>query len=234
MRFSRLVVAALLASSTAIATESQAPTIELPTTEKPIVRVGGDREVQATWDADDAAWRSGSSTIDTPLPEGYPAPTPPGAIELKIYPAVRRAEITENGANNDGGFWPLFNHIKRRDIAMTSPVEMDYASDREWTMSFLYRRAEQGPVGSDAKDPRVVVRDAEPLMVVSLGGRGSYDRSRIDADLQTLREWLKENPQLVEAGSPRALMYNGPSILWGRKWLEVQLPVKPAEPAPAE
>lgn len=47
------------------------------------------------------------------------------------------------------GFFPLFNHIKRNDIAMTSPVEMDYRGlfdpatgvqakqdSMSWTMSF--------------------------------------------------------------------------------------------------
>jgi len=32
--------------------------------------------------------------IEAPLPEGYPAPTPPGMIELKTYPSVRRAEYS--------------------------------------------------------------------------------------------------------------------------------------------
>ncbi|NBQ16249.1 MAG: hypothetical protein EBU31_16970, partial [Proteobacteria bacterium] len=51
--------------------------------------------------------------IEAPLPEGYPAPTPPGMIELKTYPVVRRAEYSAKGSSNFGmnvGFWPLFNH----------------------------------------------------------------------------------------------------------------------------
>ncbi len=39
-------------------------------------------------------WKCGRCEIEAPLPIGYPAPTPPGAIELKSYPSVRRAEIS--------------------------------------------------------------------------------------------------------------------------------------------
>ncbi len=31
--------------------------------------------------------------IEAPLPVGYPSPTPPGCVEIKTYPSVRRAEI---------------------------------------------------------------------------------------------------------------------------------------------
>ena len=92
------------------------------------VRLGGDKEVIA--ERKGADWVCGTAAITTPLPEGYPAPTPPGAIELKTYPSLRRAEFKAETNNSDIGmnvaFFPLFNHIKRRDIAMTSPVEMDY------------------------------------------------------------------------------------------------------------
>ncbi len=93
------------------------------------VRLGGNKEVVS--ERKGADWVSGTAAITTPLPEGYPAPTPPGAIELKTYPSLRRAEFRAETNNSDIGmnvaFFPLFNHIKRRDIAMTSPVEMDYS-----------------------------------------------------------------------------------------------------------
>jgi len=55
-------------------------------------RVGGD--LQAGAEFVDGEFRSGPCRIPTPLPEGYPAPTPPGGIEVKRYPAVRRAGIS--------------------------------------------------------------------------------------------------------------------------------------------
>ena len=42
-------------------------------------------------------WRSDTARIDTPLPEGYPAPTAPGCLELKTYPLVRRAKVEGRG-----------------------------------------------------------------------------------------------------------------------------------------
>jgi len=102
------------------------PTIPPPPGQS--VRIGGDRQAKIAKESDRITM--GTAEISTPLPEGYPLPTPPDAIDLKTYPSVRRAEFSSDGSNPDigmnMGFFPLFNHIKRRDIAMTSPVEMDY------------------------------------------------------------------------------------------------------------
>ncbi|MGA1223830.1 MAG: hypothetical protein ACO31E_04590, partial [Phycisphaerales bacterium] len=131
-----------------------------------VTRVGGDTD--ASIEIIDGEFRYGPSRIESPLPAGYPEPTPPGAIDLKRYPAVRRAEYVSDGSPGWGmnmGFFPLFNHIKRNDIAMTSPVEMDYRDmfdpesgkqsakeSMSWTMSFLYRQREQGPEGLSLVD----------------------------------------------------------------------------------
>ena len=121
------------------------------------VRVGGDRDAVAKRKENGGKVvfvAAGVNEIDTALPEGYPAPTPPGAIDVKSYPVVRRAvvegEIRPNGDAGGEGFWPLFRHIQRRDIAMTSPVEMEYKEStpekaegdeakgaEHWTMAFL-------------------------------------------------------------------------------------------------
>lgn len=197
-------------------------------------RVGGDLEATASWDEGASAWRSGGSVIDTALPVGYPAPTPPGAIELKRYPTVRRAEVTTR-SGGDGGFWPLFKHIEREGIPMTSPVERDFpeaGSTEGQRMAFLYRTPEARETGIDPKDPRVVIRDAAPVTVLSIGGRGSYSDDRIRRDAETLYEWMEVHGGWVPAGPPRALLYNGPTLFPGRKWLEVQIPVRPVEVAP--
>ena len=190
-------------------------------------------------------WRFGRMRIEAPLPQGYPPPTPAETMEIKTYPSVRRAEVTASGNSNLGSnlaFWPLFNHIKERDIAMTSPVEMDYRgmasedgtaldeSKGTWTMSFLYRSADLGPTGEDG---RVKIVDAPPVTVLSIGMRGGYGMSKVNEGLAKLHEWLAANPQWKACGEPRALNYNGPAVRMKDKWSEVQLPVMLASGAAA-
>ena len=187
----------------------------------------------ATKDATQAAAEQAWAAKDVP------APTPPGSIDLKTYPVVRRAEITAKGSTMVGmnfAFFPLFNHIKDRDIAMTSPVEMDYRgmesegnpyqldeSKGEWTMSFLYRQREQGPTGDAG---RVKVRDNDQVTVLSVGLKGPYGIGRVNEGLPILESWLKAHPEWERAGDVRAFSYNGPQVRNANKWSEVQLPVR--------
>ncbi|MHC4420757.1 MAG: heme-binding protein, partial [Planctomycetota bacterium] len=181
-------------------------------------------------------YHCGNSVVETSLPAGYPAPTPPGAIDLKRYPAVRRAEVSGRSPahrGRNGAFFSLFRHIQRRDIAMTAPVEMDYpgwsvdasARPEAWTMAFLYRTPDAGPV-EQSGDVRVV--DTMPLTVVSVGLRGKYGRATEDRGFQRLSAWLDSQDEWEQAGDPRVLSYNGPSIRDSRKWSEVQIPVRRA------
>lgn len=181
-------------------------------------------------------YRFGDMKITTPLPQGYPAPTPPKAIDIKGYPLVRRAQV-KGQANPDlgmnVGFWPLFNHIKKREIAMTSPVEMEYGGAQseesdaapQWTMAFLYRTTDLGPTGVAKENERVEVIDVQPMTVISLGFKGVYSRGMVDAAVQTLRSELAKHTEWEAAGEPRALYYNGPEMPNGRKWGEVQIPI---------
>lgn len=216
------------------------------------VRLIGDAAVKPVVTAEGATLRDLGMVVEAPLPAGYPAPTPPGMIELKTYPVVRRAEYSAKGSTNFGmnvGFWPLFNHIKDRDIAMTSPVEMDYRPEGErtpldpmddasgsWTMSFLYRTTDLGPTGEDG---RIKVVDLPELTVVSIGMRGGYGMGTVNAGLEQLRQWFDSQDQWEPAGNPRGLNYNGPQVPMRNKWSEVQVPVKrkaakpAAAPAPA-
>jgi hypothetical protein len=203
------------------------------------VRLIGDAAVKPVVTAEGATLRDLGMVVEAPLPAGYPAPTPPGMIELKTYPVVRRAEYSAKGSTNFGmnvGFWPLFNHIKDRDIAMTSPVEMDYRPEGErtpldpmddasgsWTMSFLYRTTDLGPTGEDG---RIKVVDLPELTVVSIGMRGGYGMGTVNAGLEQLRQWFDSQDQWEPAGNPRGLNYNGPQVPMRNKWSEVQVPVK--------
>jgi hypothetical protein len=198
-----------------------------------VKRVGGNREIAIK--VVDGVYRYEGAMIESPLPDGYPEPTPPGAIDIKQYPTVRRAELTsqdDSGAGMMNGFFPLFNHIKKRDIAMTAPVEMDYqglykdfmadepAQDGATTMSFLYRNPALGPVGDDGK---IVVRDTKPMTVLSIGARGASDPTK---ELESLRAWLKGQTEWEVAGDPRMFVYNGPFIDPNWRWSEMQVPIR--------
>lgn len=199
-------------------------------------RVGGDLFGVVTGSNGDFRFEPTNSRIDTELPAGYPEPTPPGAIELKNYPAARRAEVSgkmnpDLGSNM--GFWPLFQHIQRNDIAMTSPVEMDYREwdsatkdgPGSWTMSFLYRTPEMGTTGADGM---VQVVDTEPVTMLSIGMTGRYGVASTRAGISKLQEWLEAQHEWeqIEGSSPRAMYYNDPSVPDRRKWMEVQIPVR--------
>jgi hypothetical protein len=201
-------------------------------------RVGGDRSISI--DVREGAYVCGSSTIEAPLPDGYPEPTPPGAIDVKEYPSVRRAEFRQESARGMNsrmnlGFWPLFNHISRNEIPMTSPVEIEFDGvfenletlapqpDGAWTMSFLYRSRELGPLGEDGT---VRVVDTPALTVVSVGVRGSYGMGVARDGLALLKPWLAEQEEWEPAGEPRIFHYNGPSIRDANKWSEIQIPLR--------
>ncbi|MCK6486488.1 MAG: heme-binding protein [Phycisphaerae bacterium] len=203
--------------------------------DRDVVRVAGD--TKTTVEFVDGEYRCGECRITTPLPKGYPAPTAPGAIELKWYPLVRRAEIGGTITPDWGmnfAFFPLFNHIKRRKIAMTSPVEMNYEGldadatkkPRSWTMSFVYRTPDLGPDGADAKDDRILVEDIPPMTVIAIGMRGPYKLNRVKQGVVDLRAWLSGQAEWEEAGDPRALYYNGPEMGSVDKWSEIQIPVR--------
>lgn len=176
--------------------------------------------------------------VETKLPRGYPRPTAPDSIEIKAYPAVRRAEVNGSG-NPDLGmniaFWPLFQHIDRNGIEMTAPVEIDYrlpemarleevVRPEAWTMAFLYEQTADGPAGTYG---RVEVVDREPRLVLATGLRGSYRSSRMQEALERLTAWLDAHPEWEAAGDPRMLGYNGPERRASDRWSEVQIPIRP-------
>ena len=223
-----------------VATGKSAPDAA-PTTTRPegapapgaTLRVLGDASVKPVLENGEYRLPELGMMIEAPLPEGYPAPTPPGMIELKTYPSVRRAEYSAKGSSNFGmnvGFWPLFNHIKSREIAMTSPVEMDYTplapmqdAEGSWTMSFPYRKAGLGPTGEDG---RIKVVDTPEMTVLSIGMRGAYGMGTVNSGMDALSKWLAAQSQWEAIGDPRGLNYNGPQVSMKNKWSEVQIVVR--------
>jgi len=199
-----------------------------------VLRVGGEAEgeLESREGKEGPLYSAGRVMTDTKLPVGYPAPTPPGAIELKHYPSIRRAEFTSEsspGGMGQRGFWPLFQHISRNDIAMTAPVEMEYADldedakAEQWTMAFLYHTTEDGPTGEDGS---VTVVDTAPKTFLSIGVRGRQGWSDVEKIAEGLDAWLAEHPEWKRTGLARTLGYNGPNVPVRDQWWEVQVPVE--------
>ncbi len=209
-----------------------------------IERVAGDMsiEIESREGPEGPMYRSEGVFTEAKLPIGYPAPTPPGAIELKDYPSVRRAEVSGTGERTDAsrrGFFPLFQHISRHGIAMTAPVEMEYARDGNqdndaWTMAFLYHEESDGPTGKDRGGVTVV--DAPSVRVLSLGVRGVATLDDPEERMAPLVEWLDASDEwrAVEDTPYRVLGYNGPYIPPANRWWEVQIVVERVEPDNAE
>lgn len=169
------------------------------------------------------------------LPQGYPAPGPVGQVLVKHYPAARIA--INRGDDQDSMFMPLFNHIKKHDIAMSSPVEITWSDPqtqpdktKPQAMAFVYRQADIGAPGVDGK---VEVMDVPPQTFLSVGVRGSYNRKHLAEGVMTLRDWLTAHSnEYRESGPPRYLGYNSPFVPWFMRFGEVQLPIAPVQIQP--
>ena len=183
------------------------------------------------------------------LPQAFPPPSPVGEVVIQNYPPARLARVRAVEAGRSGSpndmFGPLFNHIKRNDIAMTAPVEIEYAAAsstpldgsaqgptqrRSASMAFVYADPSLGRAGPDPADGRVVVEDVPALTVLSVGMRGGYTERNLAAGLEKLEAWMAANPGRLRAvGPPRYLAYNSPFVPGFLKFGEVQLPVERSE-----
>jgi len=160
-------------------------------------------------------------------PAGWPTPTAVGDVELKRYPAYRMARA--DGAGNTG-FFTLFNHIKRNDIAMTAPVQMDYEridGSSSGAMGFLYGSPSTGRTG---RDGAVEVVDVPPSQAASLGVRGPLSSRAIEDARAAFEGWLARHPEWVAAGPVRSMGWNSPFVARERQYFEVQLPLTASRP----
>ena len=234
-----LLVACVLTGSGAF-TQPEAERPDPKGEEPTVERVGGEAEaeIEEREGPEGPLYRAGRVFTDTKLPVGYPRPTPPGAIEIKTYPSIRQAEVSGEGTGDSAsrsGFWPLFQHISRNEIAMTAPVEMRYSDNDgdeqtdEWTMAFLYHVPDNGPTGTDEADSRVEVIDTEPVTVVALGIRGGQQVSNSRAAESILESWIDSSGEWRRAGDTRRLGYNGPNVRPADRWWEIQIPIEPVD-----
>jgi len=168
---------------------------------------------------------------EAPLPAGYPKPGPVGRVIVKHYPASRMARVEQPAAKggNDGDlFRPLFNHIKKEKIEMSTPVAMNYSTDtpgdpKPVAMAFVYATPDLGKPGVDGV---VQVLDVPPATYVSIGVRGSYSAEHYQSALKVVDEFLRAHQsEYQRAGPPRYLGYNSPFVPWFLRFGEVQVPV---------
>ena len=162
--------------------------------------------------------------IEAPVPKGFPAPGPVGRVVEKSYPAYRAAR-----AEGGNPFLSLFQHIQKKQVAMTTPVEMTMeptAGDgmRALDMAFLYEKPTMGETGADGK---VAVMDLPALTVLSIGMRGD----RTAADVTRARDALESRlakDGFERAGPFRMLGYNSPMVPSAQRFWELQIPVRRA------
>ncbi|AOX02511.1 ABC transporter substrate-binding protein [Moorena producens PAL-8-15-08-1] len=180
------------------------------------------------------------SAASAPLPEGFPAPTPAGKIEIKHYPAYRAATVPYSGELSEAAnraFGSLYRHISSNDISMTAPVETRYPISTLETsqggsfaqvgvayVSFVYHRRNITP---EQIEGNIQVEDIPPMTVVSLGMKGSYSYVSYQQSIEQLKEWLAQHSEYTVAGTPRRFFYDSPFVPEPLKRSEVQVPIRP-------
>ncbi len=153
------------------------------------------------------------------LPDGFPTYTPAGSIELKVYPKHRRAIANQ--------FFTLFGHITSNQIAMTTPVRMEFENNdgklRQESMSFYYGKPTIGTVGTQG---RVEVVEESSETVLSLGHQGTRTSEITRDGERRLLSWLAANPKYEVAGKLIVMGYNSPMVPVDKQFWEIQIPIK--------
>ena len=181
-----------------------------------------------------AQWEEPFMVHEAKLPEGFPKAGPVGEVIVKTYPPCRVATVTGAdlpGKGQDRLFMPLFDHIQKEKISMTSPVVMDFAPVQAdatplppVAMSFVYGNEK---IGAPGKDGIVKIHDVAAVTVLSVGVRGSYDGANFAKGMGAINQWLANHPKTYEViGTPRFLGYNSPFVPWFLRFGEVQVPVR--------
>lgn len=177
-----------------------------------------------------------AADADAPLAEGWPKATRPGVIEIKAYPGYRGAIARGKNASlgaDDVLFYPLFLHITKSNVPMTSPVLNTIdplmidkpGSTGDVEMEFVYRTRELGPTGRGIG--AVVVEDRPASSYVCLGIQGDLEPEKIRAAVATLRAWVEDHKaEWAVDGKPRRLGYHSPMVEKDTRLWEVQISVK--------
>ncbi len=150
--------------------------------------------------------------------------TPVGEIKVLQLPARTALEANAGQSyfsENNGLFRTLFRYISKHDLSMTTPVEAEIEPGR---MRFFVG-------GKDANKSRpttdsVTVKELEPMQVLAIGIRGSYDEENFRENRDRLFRWIDEQTTYEPAGEPYAVYWDGPYIPWFLKRSEIHLPIR--------
>jgi len=161
---------------------------------------------------------------EAPLPKGWPIPGPYGVVVEKQFPAYRAAYT--KGRSSTFAFWRLFNHIKRKEIPMTAPVEMGMGiragRSRKLgmnSMGFLYQHDEVGHRGMDGS--KVEVRDMPAMRALSYTWQGRKDGASLNKAKKAIDLVLHQKGW--KSADYRVLGYNGPRTPDDKKTWEMLL-----------
>ncbi len=183
------------------------------------------RTMQAV--AEDLAFQPRS---EADRPADFPTLTAVGELELKPYPRYRLARAAMDGGNNTA-FYQLFNHIKRHNIPMTAPVEIEYTAAGDQaerrSMGFLYQHDQQGELGPDGP---VSVEDVPAALVLSIGQRGWTTPETLQAAETRFERWITTHQAQVEPAGPlRVMSWNSPMVPAAKRYYEIQQPIRPID-----
>ena len=150
--------------------------------------------------------------------------TPVGEFKVLQLPARTALEANADQSyfsENNGLFRTLFRYISKHDLSMTTPVEAEIEPGR---MRFFVG-------GKDANKSRpttdsVTVRKLEPMQVLAIGIRGSYDEENFRENRDRLIRWIDEQTTYEPAGESYGVYWDGPYIPWFLKRSEIHLPIR--------
>lgn len=168
------------------------------------------------------------------LPENFPAPTPVRHIELKWVPAHRVAVAAVHATDPTRAHQSLLAHLQRSELPLRSPVVTTYALGdgplRAKAVAFLLPTSGTGSTasGSSGASGEVEVFDAEPRLVLSLGGRGRLTPEHLADARRRLLERLASEDAWVVDGALRSAFYEAAGDDDWSSAYEVKLPVRPA------
>ena len=150
--------------------------------------------------------------------------TPVGEIKILQLPARTALEANAGQSyfsENNGLFRTLFRYISKHDLSMTTPVEAEIEPGK---MRFFVG-------GKDANKSRpstdtVDVKELEPMQVLAIGIRGSYDEENFLENRDRLVRWIEEQAVYEAAADAYAVYWDGPYIPWFLKRSEIHLPIR--------
>ena len=150
--------------------------------------------------------------------------TPVG--EIKVLELPKRIALEAKSpqgyfSENNGLFRTLFGYISKHDLSMTTPVEAEIKPGK---MRFFV--GEKDTTKKRTNTGKVEVIDLDPITVVAIGIRGSYNSENFQKHEKLLLKWIDDNPNYETSGSAYAVYWDGPFIPWLLKRSEVHLPIR--------